>query len=172
MVALVVPLSGTSCGAAGERASDACRVENVPTAANRVIWFLGDVQQGRDPTITGGVDDPFQCAYDQLCNAQRNAVTAEEFRSSEGAATSNLLTTDSHAGPSAYVDRGLAQERPDEDTLDPALGTTWVEVEATRYEHIDDRTIVTGSGESEHWRVDLVREDGAWRACEFTLLGR
>lgn len=28
-----------------------------------MAWFLSDVQQGRDPSIQGGVTDPFGCAY-------------------------------------------------------------------------------------------------------------
>ena len=167
VLAITASMAESACSDTVSTARSSCRANELQSAANNVIWFLGDVQQGRDPTITGGVDDPFQCAYDSLCTAQRNRISEDEFRRSEGAAVSDLLTADSWAGPSVYVDRGLAQERPDMDTLDPELDETWVEIEATRYEHIDDRTIVTGSGESEHWRVDLVREDGGWRVCEF-----
>lgn len=170
ILGIAAALSVAACGADEEAGSRTCRTEDPPTASNRVIWFLGDVQQGRDPSIQGGVDDPFGCAYDQLCDAQRDATTEAAFRTSEGEAVSPLLTADSHAGSSVYVDRGLAEERPDLETLDPDLTTTWVEVEATWYEHVDDDTIVSGSGRVEHWRVELVREGGDWRVCEFTPL--
>jgi hypothetical protein len=170
LVAISAGLLVTACGDEAAIGGRACRAEDPPTAGNRVIWFLGDVQQGRDPDIQGGVDDPLGCAYDQLCEVQRDAVTEDDFRRSVGEAVSPLLTADSHAGPSVYVDRGLAEERPDLDTLEPELSATWVEVEATWYEHIDGDTIVSDSGREEHWRVDLVREGGSWRVCEFTQL--
>jgi hypothetical protein len=136
-----------------------------------VIWFLGDVGQGRDPTITGGVEDPFGCAYDRRCASWRGGVSEDEFRSSGGAVVSRVLTADTHAGPSVYADRGLAQDRPNDETLDPALSATWIEVSATWYEHIDNRTIVSSSGQTERWRVDLVRENGTCRLCGFTPIG-
>ena len=170
-----VLLIATGCGSddstgSGSPGHPRCRTEDPPTAENRVIWFLGDVQQGRDSTIEGGVDDPFGCAYAQLCQARRDQMTEAEFRETGGEALSTLLTADSHAGPSAYVDRGLSAEHPGRASLDPRLAATWVQVEAVRYERIDDRTIVSGSGIEERWRVDLVREDGRWRVCELSRL--
>ena len=156
----------------GDLRASSCRSEDPPTAGNRVIWFLGDVQHGRDPTIEGGVDDPFGCAYEQMCAPRRNEVSEAEFRRTEGEAVSELLSADSHAGPSVYVDRGLSQSHPALESLASEVTESWVEVKATWYEHIADRTIVSGSGREEHWRVDLVREDGAWRVCEFTPIER
>ncbi len=135
----------------GGQALGRCHFGGPPVIGNVVIWFLGDVQQGRDPLIEGGVDDPWGCAYRTLCSEQREAVSEESFEESQGEAVSALLTADTHAGPSVYVDRGLREEYPKEDP--PAEVTeAWMEVEATWYEHIDDRTIVSDSGRSEVWR--------------------
>jgi hypothetical protein len=54
--------------------------------------------------------------------------------------------------------------------LDPALAVTWEEVDLVKYTHVDDRTIVNGSDRHEKWRIDLVREHGAWRVCGFEKL--
>jgi len=146
-----------------------CHGDSSPTAGNHVIWFLGDVQQGRDPTIAGGVDDPFGCAYTQLCQARQDEITEAEFRASKGEVLSSLLTADTHAGSSPYVDRGVSEQHPALETLDEDLTRTWVEILATWYDHIDDRTIVSDSEREERWRINLVREDGQWRICNFTL---
>ncbi len=133
-------------------------------------WFLGDVQQGRDPMIQGGVDDPFGCAYAQLCSAVRREVSEEQFRQTRAEAVSSVLSADSWAGartgPYEYA-TGVDEERPDMETLDPDVVSTWKDGEFTWYEHIDDRTIVSDSGQMERWRIDLVREDGEWRVCGF-----
>lgn len=75
---------GTSGGttSAPPEVAEACRLEDPPTAGNRVSWFLSDVVQGRDPNIRGGVDDPFGCAYAQLCSDLRARVSEAEFRAS------------------------------------------------------------------------------------------
>jgi hypothetical protein len=172
---------GSGCGDSGATVHGDCRIDRSTTAATSVIYFLGDVQQGRleqevrqgrDVTLTGGVDDPFQCAYDRLCEDQRDDVSEDEFRSTKGAVVSDLLTADSHAGPSVYVDRGLAQERAESETLDPELKATWVEIEATRSRDPGEPTTISEARDEEQWRVDLVREDGSWRACGFTLISR
>lgn len=81
-----------------------------------------------------------------------------------------MLSADTWAGartgPYEYTP-GVDEERPDIETLDTVVASTWKDVEFTWYEHIDDRTIVTGSDVTERWRVDLVREEGAWRVCGF-----
>jgi hypothetical protein len=134
------------------------------TPDNVMITFLGDVQDARDPMIMGGPSDPWQCAYDVLCDRQRDRVSAQQLRDSRGEALSPLLSADTHAGPSAYVDRGLRSQHtyPWDD-----VESTWIEVEAAWYERIDARTVVTDSRREEHWRVDLVRESGDWRVCGF-----
>lgn len=179
--AIIWTAIGSGCGDSEATFDGACRIDRSTTAATSVIYFLGDVQQGRleeevrqgrDLTLAGGVDDPFQCAYDRLCQDQRDDVGEDEFRHTEGAVVSDLLTADSHAGPSVYVDRGLAQERPEDETLDPELKATWVEIEAIRSRDPGEPAAVSEARDEEHWRVDLVREDGSWRACGFTLISR
>jgi hypothetical protein len=172
-VLVVLTLGVASCGdddvsssSEAPQAAGRCHFSGPPVTGNVVIWFLGDVQQGRDPNIQGGVDDPWGCAYRALCDAQQEVVSLEEFQASRGEAVSELLTADTHAGPSVYVDRGLREEYPGEEPPSEAT-EAWTEIEATWYERIDDRTIVSDSGRSEVWRVDLVREDGEWRVCDF-----
>jgi hypothetical protein len=166
----VATAATASCGGASSTwgSTGGCRIQEPQTAGNIVIWFLGDVQQGRDPAIMGGVDDPFGCAYASLCDARRREVSEDRFRSTKGAVVSGLLTADTWEGSSVYVDLGLVDERPDGATLDPGLSATWVEIQATRFEHLDAQTILSGSGVTEKWRVDLVREHGGWRLCHFT----
>ena len=74
------------------------RVEDVATAGNRVQYSLGDVQQGRDPRITGGVADPFGSAYAQLCSALKRTTSEAQFRHSRASAISSVLTADSEQG--------------------------------------------------------------------------
>lgn len=162
--------TGGSSAATSQEPAEACRLEEPPTAGNRVSWFLGDVVQGRDPNIQGGVDDPFGCAYAQLCAEIRGRVSEAEFRASRAEAVSSVLSADTWAGartgPYEYT-TGVDEERPDMETIDSEVTATWKDVEFTWYEHIDDRTIVSGSGQTVRWRLDLVREDGSWRVCGF-----
>lgn len=164
---LTVAGLGATCSALTFNA-DRCNYFQNGNAGNANINFFVLVGQGQDPLITGGADDPFGCAYNLLCDDQQQRVSEEEFRSTFGAAISRLLTADTTAGPSVYVDRGLDRQHSSSETKDRDVMSTWIDVEATWFEHIDERTIVIGSGVEEHWRVDLVREDGDWQLCEFT----
>jgi hypothetical protein len=80
---------------------------------------------------------------------------------------SDLLTADTHAGRSVYVDRGLDEEYPDGEPP-PVAETAWTEVEAQWFEHLDERTVSAEPVRVEIWRVDLVREEDEWRVCEFS----
>lgn len=125
-----------------------------------------------DDVLQNGLDDPLGCAYEQICEEQRSVITRDEFVRTVGAAVSEMLTADSFAGPSVYTDRGLDAEHEGQATLDPDLESTWVDVLVTRYERVDERTVVSGSGKDERWRVELVREEGDWRLCGFAPIGR
>jgi hypothetical protein len=138
---------------------------SAPVAGNVISWFFTDVQQGRDPRIEGGVSDPFGCAYGLLCRAQQDRVSENQFRTSRGEAISDALSADTWAGPSVYVDRGLA-EGPDLDTDDPSVEATWSEAELSWYRYADDGDGTVGLARLEHWRIDLVREAGEWRLCD------
>jgi hypothetical protein len=61
------------------------------------------------------------------------------------------------------------EERPDIDTLDPAVEATWSDVEFTWFEQFDDDSTATGSRRTERWRIGLVREMGSWRVCAFAV---
>ena len=139
---------------------------NLSTAANTGIHAFGFIQEGRDPLIQPGVDDPFECAYQLLCAAQRTAVSRDDFRRTRGEAVSPVFSADDVAGPSVYDDRGLSTERPTGLPDDPQLNSTWIEFEADWYVHVDEHT-VSGLPRVEHWRVDFVREEGQWRLCQF-----
>jgi hypothetical protein len=143
----------------------ACRSEEPPTAGNRVAWFMSDVQQGRDPNITGGVGDPFACACDQLCEEIRSRVSEAQFRVSRGEAVSEALTAETWLGPSAYSDRGLREQYSDMETLDPTIRSASAEATllwSTMYPESEHR---------EKWRISLVREGENWRVCGFERLG-
>ena len=179
-LALVVGLSMGGCGggqpdlAPQAVAISQCRVEEGPTAGNRVAWFLGDVQQGRQPMIQGGVEDPFGCAYAQLCGDIKSRVGEKDFRTSKGELVSPVLSADTWRGARSpgeeYEYRvGVDEERPDIDTLDPALEATWKDGEFTWFEQFDDDSTVTGSRRTERWRIGLVREMGSWRVCTFAV---
>jgi hypothetical protein len=161
--------NGGSSAATPRESAEVCRLEVPPTAGNRVSWFLGDVVQGRDPTIQGGVDDPFGCAYMQLCAEIRVRISEDEFRASRAEAVSSVLSANTWAGArTGYrYTTGVDEQRPDLETLDSDVTATWKDVDFTWYEHFDDRTIASGSGVSVRWRLELVREDGSWRVCGF-----
>ena len=151
-----------------------CRVEEGPTAGNRVAWFLSDVQQGRQPMIQGGVEDPFGCAYAQMCGDIKSRVSEKDFRTSKGELVSPVLSADTWRGARSPVEEyeysvGVDEERPDIDTLDPAVEATWKDVEFTWFEQLDDDSTVTGSRRTERWRIGLVREMGSWRVCTFAV---
>lgn len=148
-----------------------CRLEDVPTAGNRTVYFFSDVHEARTATISNPVADPLGCAYRQLCGAMRASVTEDAFRSTRGEALSALLTADSYSGArsdSGRYDVGVDVERPDEDTLDPAVTTTWTDGHFTWDAQPDEHTAGTVEPHTERWRIDLVREGGGWKVCGFT----
>jgi hypothetical protein len=134
------------------------------------MWFLGDVDQGRDPSIGGGIDDPYGCAYEQLCSEMRGQVSEEAFRATGGEAVSVALSSDggmlARSGTLDEKVPGVDEERSDVDTLDESVVATWKDFEFSWVEHIDEH-IVVGPERTERWRVDLVREGGDWRVCGF-----
>lgn len=147
-----------------------CHADGVQTAGNRVVWFFGDVQQGRNPWTTGGVDDPFGCAYSSLCNSLRRDVSESEFRESQGEAVSQALSADSYSGSRSDTGEyrlGVDVQHDGMDTLDGEISSSWSNADLSWSEHIDDRTIVEGSTRTETWRIDLVSEEGDWKVCDF-----
>lgn len=135
-----------------------------------MVAFFGDVQQGRNSWISGGVQDPFGCAYRSLCDSFQQQVTESEFRQSEGEAVSKALSADSYSGTrssSGAYRVGVDVQHDDTDTLEPELSSTWTMADLSWAEHIDERTIVEGSTRTETWRVELLREEGEWRICGF-----
>jgi len=162
---------GVNCRPSGVATDEAgCRLEDVPTAGNRVGYFFGSVHEGRNSTTSNPVDDPFACAYRQLCLALRAEVSEAEFRDSRGEALSPLLSSDSYSGARAgadYPEVGLDQQHGDMDTLDPDVSSTWSDANFTW-------SVDTGTTELprvERWRIDLEREEGAWRVCGFVQRG-
>jgi len=142
-----------------------CGWEDVAVVGNRAQYFLGDVQQGRDPAIAGGVDDPFGCAYDQLCQVIRDEVPEQRFRSSRGEAVSSALsaTTESGARHGDFEQVGVDAQYDDMKTLDPTISTAW--------ENVDFSWSDAGGPRKETWRLDFVRDRADWRVCGFTKVG-
>lgn len=134
------------------------------TPNNVMITFVGDVLSARDPEEWGATSDRWRCVYIALCERERDRVSEQQFCDSRGEAISPVLSASTYRGPTACGDRRLRSqhEYPWKD-----VESTWIGLEAEWYEHIDARTIVTDSRHKKHWRVDLVRESGAWVVCGF-----
>jgi hypothetical protein len=144
----------------------------IETAGNETIWFLGDVQSGRDSEHVTPKGDWFGCGYERLCAAVRSRVDEASFRASRGEAVSPLLTADAFSG--SRSDRGefrvgIDQEHDDIATVDPQVTSTWVDVDATWDEH--DGASIDGTQHIERWRVLLVRESGGWKVCGAVKVG-
>ena len=164
--------SGTS---SAKRIADAGRVEAGDTAANRVVYFLGDVRQGRDPSIEGGVEDPFGSAYSQLCGRLKRRVSEAEFRDSKGARVSDALTADTGAVArhgnlegTPHERIGVDAERESLETLSPSVRSTWVNVDLKWYQHNPDGSVGLDDPREETWRVELVKHGTRWEVCGFT----
>ena len=113
------------------------------------------------------MDDPFACAYAQLCREIRDRVTEAEFRKTRGEAVSEALSADSFSAARSETGAyrvGVDEERPDEETLERDVLSTWNDAELIWNERVDNRETYR----KERWRIDVVREVGAWRVCGFS----
>jgi len=89
----------------------------------------------------------YQRAYLLLCQAERDRTTADEFATSRPIEMQPFLALTSTVGAAAQY--------PPMATTNDDVGDAWVEYEGQRW------------GQTETWRVGLVREDGDWRVCTF-----
>ena len=98
-------------------------------------------------------------AYERLCGALRAAVPLAEFERTSGEAVSPIFTR------RGWIDVDDAEAPPDIETLDPEVTKAVRVFRVQRSTGPKARDFLF-----EDWRIDLVREDGGWRLCNFVLL--
>ena len=82
---------------------------------------------------------------------------------------SSVVTADGEAGArhGDFERVGVDAQYDDMATLRPTIASAWVNVDFEWYQKTPDGASITDTRRQETWRVELVRESGAWRVCGF-----